>query len=88
VPQAALVEVARVMTFGAKKYDDHNWRSGFDWSRLYDASLRHISAHVQGHDLDPESGRSHLAHAACCILMLLEHELMGIGVDDRYKKDK
>ena len=73
------------MTFGAKKYDSHNWRRGFKWSRLLGAALRHILAFMGGQDKDPETNLSHLAHAACCIMFLLEHEAKGLGEDDRYK---
>lgn len=85
-PQA-LVEIANVLSVGAKKYDDHNWRKGFDWSRLYGAALRHLLAHMDGEDHDPETGLSHLAHAGCCIMFLIEHESKGLGNDDRYKKE-
>ena len=83
---AALEEIAKVLTFGAKKYEAHNWRKGMDWSRLYGAALRHLHAHLDGQNLDPESGLSHLAHLGCCIMFLLEYEAKGLGNDDRYRK--
>lgn len=85
LPSAALLEVSKVMEFGARKYSDENWRNGFKWKRLYGAALRHILAHKDGENKDIESGITHLAHAACCILFLLEHELKGLGEDDRHK---
>lgn len=81
----ALNEVAKVMTFGAKKYDDNNWRGGFAWSRLIGAAYRHLSAWHNGQDKDPETGLSHLAHLGCCVMFMLEHEIRGLGKDDRYK---
>lgn len=30
------------------------------------------------------AGESHLAHAACCLLFLLVHEIQGLGEDDRH----
>lgn len=86
VPQLALQEVAKVLDFGAKKYSAHNWRLGMDYSRLYDAVLRHMSSYIAGEDNDKESGLSHIAHAACGTLMLLEYILTETGKDDRYKK--
>ncbi|NBT07022.1 MAG: hypothetical protein EBS54_10085, partial [Betaproteobacteria bacterium] len=68
----ALLQTAAVMKFGADKYSEHNWRSGFAWSRPLAAAMRHIMAFNDGEDKDPESGLSHLAHAACCIMFLLE----------------
>jgi hypothetical protein len=88
LPFEALEEVAKVLTFGAKKYDDHNWRKGFKYSRLLGAALRHLSAFAQGEDFDKESGETHLAHAACCILFLLSHELNAYGEDDRYVEEE
>ena len=85
LPSAAITEVAKVLTFGASKYTAHNWRGGFKYSRLYDASLRHMHAYIDGEDKDPESGLSHLSHATCCLLMLIEHDLKGYGDDDRFK---
>ena len=56
LPSAPLIMIGDVLTFGAKKYADHNWRGGFDYSRLLGANLRHILAFNDGEDLDPESG--------------------------------
>jgi hypothetical protein len=81
----ALTATAQVMTYGALKYAPHNWRKGFQWSRLYSAALRHLLAHMSGEDKDPETGLSHLSHAACCIMFLQEHEIRKLGVDDRHK---
>jgi hypothetical protein len=81
----ALTEIAKVMTFGAQKYDAHNWRGGIAWSRVLGAALRHISAFNDGVDKDPETGLSHLAHAGCCIMFLLEYEATHTDLDDRYK---
>lgn len=81
----ALLEVAKVGTFGALKYDDHNWRKGMKWSRLTDAQLRHLIAYVSGDRKDNESGLSHLAHVAWNALALVEYELNQIGEDDLFK---
>ena len=84
-PWDALREIAKVWTFGAKKYDDRNWEKGFAWSRPYGALIRHITAWWEGENYDDETGISHLAHAGCCLLMLLTFELRGTGTDDRPK---
>lgn len=85
LPMVALVEVSRVLTYGAKKYAVHNWRKGLLWSRLLGGALRHLFAWATGEDEDPETGISHLAHAACCVLFLLEFTKAGGGTDDRWK---
>lgn len=71
------------MTFGAAKYGSHNWRGGMAWGRLAAAAFRHMAAWCRGEDTDAESGLSHLAHAAACVLMLLECTARDVGEDDR-----
>jgi len=83
----AMLQIAAVLKFGANKYHAHNWRNGFAWSRPLAAAMRHIMAYNDGEDKDPESGLSHLAHAACCIMFLLEFEKTHPNLDDRYKVD-
>lgn len=76
LPPKATVEVAKVLTFGAQKYDEENWRKLENLQGRYTSgALRHIFAHMDGEKLDPESGISHLAHALCCLLFKLEIEL-------------
>jgi hypothetical protein len=81
----ALEQTAMVMAFGKEKYAAHNWRGGFAWSRPLSAAMRHLMAFNDGEDKDPESGLSHLAHAACCIMFLLEFEKTHKHLDDRFK---
>ena len=69
-PQA-LEQLGKVLTHGAKKYGDNNWRGGFQWSRVYGAAMRHMNAFWQREDTDKESDLPHLAHAMCCIMFLL-----------------
>lgn len=85
VPWDVVTEIAKILTFGAKKYEDRNWEKGFNWSRVYGALQRHLCLWFQGQDRDPETGRSHLAHAGCCLFFLLAFVLRGNGCDDRPK---
>lgn len=85
LPTCALEEIAKVLDFGAKKYETWNWTKGFKWSRLIGASMRHLFAFARGEDKDPESGLSHLAHLGCCVLFLLYHEKHHKNLDDRHK---
>ena len=76
LPPKAIVEISKVLTFGAAKYDAENWRKLDDLQNRYTAgALRHIFAHMDGEQLDPETNLSHLAHAMCCLLFKLEIEL-------------
>lgn len=88
IPVGPLAEVARVYGFGAEKYSDHNWRKGYPYSWSYSALQRHINAFWSGEDTDPESGRSHLAHAAFHLFSLMEFVNEELGEDDRYRKAK
>ena len=82
LPPKAINEVAKVLTFGAQKYDEENWRKLEDLqSRYSSGALRHIFAHLDSEDLDPESGLSHLAHAICCLLFKLEIELENAKIE-------
>lgn len=73
LPMGATSEIVDVLTYGAKKYAPDNWRKVPNpQQRYYAAAMRHIVAWVRGEKLDPESGKPHLAHAACCLLFLLE----------------
>lgn len=88
IPRSALIEEAKVLTFGAEKYDADNWRGGMDWRRLVGAAMRHITSFNEGEDIDPESGLSHLAHARCCLGFLIEYSSSHPELDDRYKDAK
>lgn len=83
LPFDALEQVGAVLDYGAKKYAARNWEKGLAWGRLLGAALRHLGAWARGANLDAESGLPHLAHAACCVLMLLASVTRGIGTDDR-----
>jgi hypothetical protein len=76
LPPKATVEVAKVLTFGAAKYDEENWRKLEDAQKRYSGgALRHIFSHLDGELQDPETNLSHLAHAICCLMFKLELEL-------------
>lgn len=76
VPVEPLREVARVLTFGAVKYEPNNWQKVPDPIRRYtDAMLRHIEAWRGGETFDKESGVHHLAHAICDAMFILYFEL-------------
>jgi len=76
LPPNATLEVAKVLTFGARKYDEENWRMLENAQKRYTSgALRHIFAHMDGELKDPETNYSHLAHAICCLMFKLELEL-------------
>src|SRR6188768_3731582 len=75
ISSVAQTEEAKVLAFGAQKYDAHNWRGGMKWSRVYDAVQRHLVAWNAGEDIDPETGLSHLAHARCGLGFLIDYSV-------------
>lgn len=83
IPPELLESVADILTFGAKKYGPRNWEKGMTWGRPFAALMRHMWAWWRGEQTDPETGKSHLWHAACCIAFLIAFEARGTGQDDR-----
>lgn len=81
----AIEELAKVLTFGAKKYADRNWEQGFAWSRAIAAVLRHSFAYLRGETHDPETGLSHMAHVLCEAMFLVHFEKTHPSLDDRPK---
>ena len=80
IPPNAELAIGRVLAFGASKYARDNWRLVEDaQTRYMDAALRHLNAVRRGESLDSESGEHHLAHAACCVLFMLELALEGVN---------
>jgi hypothetical protein len=70
-----LKSVAKILTFGAKKYKADSWKCVPNAEQRYeDAMDRHLNAWKSGEDLDPESGLSHLSHIACNCLFLMWFE--------------
>lgn len=83
LPPEALVELARIYTMGAIKYDDNNWRKGMDWSKCIGSLERHLNKWKAGQSLDKDTGCHHLAQVAWNALTLMIYEMHGSGNDDR-----
>lgn len=87
VPTEAINALAEVLTAGAVKYGEHNWRHGMDWSRVYGAAQRHMLAFWGGDDIDEESGMPHLWHALTNMAFLVSYQALSVGRDDRWKPE-
>ena len=76
LPVEPIEEVVKILTYGAVKYEDNNWKyvEPFE-DRYYGAMWRHIMKWRIGQTIDPESGFHHLGSAMCCILFLLHRDL-------------
>lgn len=84
---SAMRETANALGSGAAKYGARNYRTaGVNATTYVAAILRHVTAWNDGEDLDPESGLSHIAHAAACCDILLDCAATGMLRDDRSKK--
>jgi hypothetical protein len=84
IPPEAVEEEGRVWGMGAKKYGQHNFRSGICYTRILSALLRHTYAIIKGEDRDQESGLLHAAHVRCCAAMLIVFSGRE-DLDDRFK---
>ena len=72
IPAIGLNELAKVVTFGATKYGDNNWKLLDDpENRFYAALERHTQAWRMGETIDAESGLHHSSHAATNALFLV-----------------
>ena len=73
LPFKAVEKIVKVLTFGAAKYSPGNWKNvSHADQRYFSALLRHLSAWHSGERFDKETKLSHLAHAGCCLLFLME----------------
>ena len=61
IPPEWELALAKVLTYGAKKYKPDNWRKG-EISRYHGAVMRHWNAYRSGEWLDPETNMPHLWH--------------------------
>lgn len=78
IPVLALEETARVVTKGAEKYDDENWKLVPEGRRRYlAAAMRHIQQWRKGEIYDDEMGTHHIANAISNLMFILEKELQG-----------
>ena len=55
LPFDCLTEIAKVLTYGAVKYEANSWQTVKDnYNRYRGSLLRHLSAMEAGEDIDPE----------------------------------
>jgi hypothetical protein len=75
LPYKQLEYVVEILTFGANKYGENDWKAfvskNNNKQRYFSAALRHLSAWKQGRIKDRETNMPHLAHAICCLLFVL-----------------
>ena len=74
IPVEPLLALSAILTHGAEKYDDNNWKKGIKFSRVYGALLRHLWAHWLGNYEDSDSNLPHIWHAFCNLLFLVYYD--------------
>ena len=81
-----LEDVVSVLDMGNRKYpaeDGANWLRVEDGIRRYnDALLRHNLAYRGGEKIDPESGKSHLAHVITNALFLMYNDSLSENTEE------
>ena len=85
IPPEFLIELARVYSMGAMKYDDDNWRKGMPWRKCVRPVWSHLIKWLSGQTIDSETGCHHLAMVAWNCATLFMYQLHKLGTDDRYK---
>lgn len=87
LPIDALEEVSRTLMIGRDRHGAWNWVTNpLPYTHLLAKAERHILAFQGGENIDPGTGRSHIACAICDLLFLQSHMIQGVSTDDRFKR--
>ncbi len=81
----ALDDMVKVLEFGAKKYDDNNWKKGLKTPEIFESIMRHLVAYMRGEDIDLESGLPHTGHILCNAMFLSYMQKYKSDFDTRTK---
>lgn len=88
IPTEPLWMLAELYGKGAEKYDDDNWRKGYDWKYSYAAAQRHLNQFWDGEDIDPEMQLPHVISAAWHCFTLAQFMIDHREYDPRAEKRK
>ena len=69
-PFDAFEGVVKILMYGAKKYEEENWKNVKN-RRNFAALIRHLIKWKCGEEFDPESGLHHLDHALCDLMFIV-----------------
>lgn len=75
LPPKAILAAAEVMALNEGKHPNAPWKTNYSTEDHVGALLRHCLKWLGGEKVDPETGKSHLIHAACRSLMASEVEM-------------
>ena len=76
-------DTAKVLTMGALKYAEDNWKLNTDIKRYIGALERHLNEIKKGEFIDDESRLQHTAHIACNAMFL--HYMIRKGTNGKRK---
>ena len=79
--------LAKVLTYGAKKYKANNWKNCKDQKVWIGAFFRHFQAWRNGEIIDPESGLPHLYHAITNLSFMIYLDSFNTKVVENGNKD-
>lgn len=72
IPIQSIIEEAKVLYLGAKKYKVNNWKNVNNARERYlNAGLRHLHAYANGEKIDQDLKTLHLANAKACLSFLI-----------------
>lgn len=84
IPPIPLYEYSLAHMQGALKYGHYNWRDDpVSISTYVDACKRHIDQYVSGQKDASDTGIHNLAHAMCCLSIIIDAEFHNTLIDDR-----
>ncbi len=86
ISTTAIIALGHALDFGARKYGEHNYKKGQEWSKPLASLLRHTFKFMDGEDIDEESGLPHCDLALSNCMMLCDYFRNHKKYDDRYKK--
>lgn len=84
LPYDVLAAISRILTQGAKKYDDRNWELGIEYERVFSGVQRHLTewwnANLNGTDgiNHADGNESHIDHAITGLMFLSAYEKRGM----------
>lgn len=85
IPPIPMYEYGLAHMQGALKYGHFNWRDDpVSISTYVDACKRHIDLFVEGQKNASDTDIHNLAHAMCCLSILIDAEAYGTLIDDRH----
>jgi len=61
----SLLPMVRVLEFWAEKYSPDNWKKWLDKTEILESAMRHLTAMLDGEEIDKESTLPHVWHLMC-----------------------